>query len=115
MIFVSIEDFFEKAASCHILNRQDEILCAEKMKSGDRDARQKIIESYIPMAANHIKRLNPQLQQMGLAVYCMHALEKAVDSFDFLQESETFVHRLSWWLRDATARYIVSSDAWRGR
>lgn len=30
-------------------------------------------------------------------------------SFDFLQDSETFAHRLSWHLRQAVIKYIVDS------
>ena len=77
------------------------------MKAGDIFAREKLIESYIPMVANHIKRMSLHMQHLGLVIYCLQALEKAVDSFDFLQENEPFSHRLSWWLREATTKYIV--------
>ena len=107
MIFISIDDFYEKASKCRVLTREEEIACAKRMKDGDLSAREQLIESYTPMAANHVKRAKPHLQQMGLAVYCMQALEKAVDSFDFMTESETFAHRLNWRLRQATVDYIV--------
>ena len=107
MICCSIEDFYKKAADCRHMTRQAEVVCAKKMKDGDTEARERLIESYIPMVASHIKRMKQEQQTLGLALYCMQALEKAVDSFDFLQESETFTHRLSWWLRQATVDYIV--------
>ena len=107
MIFSNIEDFYEKASICARLTRQEEIDCAKKMKTGDNAAREKLIQSYIPMVAGHIKHMKPHLQTLGLVLYCMQALEKAVDSFDFLQDSEPFSHRLSWWLRQAVANYIV--------
>lgn len=110
MIYISIDDFYEKASSCNRLTRQEEIECAKKMKDGDAAAREKLIESYTPMVAGHMKHTKPHLQNLGLALYCMQALEKAVDSFDFLQESETFSHRLSWWLRQAVANYIVKES-----
>lgn len=34
-------------------------------------------------------------------------LEKAVDGFNFEQNGETFSHRLSWWLRQETTKYIA--------
>ena len=77
------------------------------MKNGDTIAREQLIQSYLTLVAAHVKRMKPHLQTFGLAMYCVQSLEKAVDSFDFLQDSETFSHRLSWWLRDATAKYIV--------
>ena len=47
------------------------------------------------------------MQNLGLVLYCMQALEKAADSFDFLQDSEPFLHRLNRYLRQATVDYIV--------
>ena len=107
MIFVSIEDFYEHAALCHVMNRKEEVASAMRMKEGDITARDQLIQSYIPMVAGHIKHMKPQLQQFGLVIHCLQALEEAVDSFDFSQESETFPHRLSWWLRQATVEYIT--------
>lgn len=107
MVFISVDDFFEKAKYCQVLTRQEEIECATRMKDGDLQAREQLIQSYTPMVAGHIKHLKPHMQQLSLVMNCMQAMEKAVDSFDFLQDSETFTHRLSWWLRQTVTEYIV--------
>lgn len=107
MIFIDIEEFYEKASAYARLTRQEEIEYAKAMNAGDTTAREKLIQSYIPMVAGYIKHMKPHLRTLGLALYCMQALEKAVDSFDFLQDCEPFSHRLSWWLRQAVANYIV--------
>ena len=107
MVFISIDDFYKKAALCRVLTRQEEMACAQKMKNGDSAAREKLIQSYLPAVAGHIRRAKPHMQNLGLVLYCVQALEKAVDAFDFLQESEPFSHRLGWYLRQATAEYIV--------
>ena len=107
MNYISIEDFYKKADLCSNISRKEEIDCARKMKTGDIVAREKLIQSYTPMVAGYIKHMKPHLQTLGLVFYCMQALEKAVDSFDFLQDSESFSHRLSWHLRQAAANYIV--------
>lgn len=107
MVYISAEDFYEKASACHILTRQEEIECAKQMKNGDRIAREKLIQSYLPRVAEYIKHRQPHMQTLGLVLYCVQALEKAVDSFDFLQGSESFSHRLNWWLRQAATKYIV--------
>lgn len=107
MIFISLNDFFEKASKCRRLNRQDEIECARQMKNGDVSARERLIESYLPMVAAHVKRISPHLQSFGMVIYCQQALEKAVQSSNFEQNGETFAHRLSWYLRQATTRYIA--------
>ncbi len=107
MVFVSIEDFYEKAEKCRVLTRQEELECARRMQEGDEEARRRMIQSYLPMTAHHVKRAKPEMQTLSLALYCADALEKAVDSFDFFQDSETFTHRLSWYLRNATVKYIA--------
>ncbi|MBE6944821.1 MAG: hypothetical protein E7459_01875 [Ruminococcaceae bacterium] len=107
MIFITIEDFYQKAASCQKLTREEEIHYATQMNAGDCAARQKLIESYLPMVAGYVKRTKPHMQTLVLALYCLQALERAVDSFDFLQDRESFTHRLSWWLRQAVTSYIA--------
>ncbi len=107
MIYVSVDDFYEKASLCKRLTREEELECARKMKAGDKEAREQLIQSYIPVVAGYIKHTKSHLQNLGLVLYCIQALEKAVDSFDFIQDSETFSHRLSWHLRQAVTRYIV--------
>ena len=107
MVYVSIEDFFEKAGKCQVLTRQEELECAQRMQAGDEAAREQLIESYLPMTAGYVKRARPEMQTLSMAVYCVSALEKAVDSFNFLQDSEPFTHRLSWYLRNAATKYIT--------
>ena len=109
MVFITMEDFYEKANLCYRITRQEEIEYAKKMNDGDMAAREKIIQGYMPMVAGHIKHMSPNIQNLGLVLYCVRALERAVDSFDFLQNSETFSHRLSWWLRQAVIDYQTRS------
>lgn len=107
MVYITVDDFFEDAASCVRLSRQEEIECARLMKSGDKLARERLIRSYMPFVAAHIKHAPKKSQTLGLAVYCVAALEKEVDSFNFLQESEPFSHRLSWCLRQTSVKHLV--------
>lgn len=107
MIFLSVEDFYKKVESITVLDREDEIDCAKKMRNGDALARKRLIDSYLPMVAAHLKRLPAHLQSLGLILHCQQSLEKAVDSFDFIQNSESFSHRLSWHLRQTVTKYQV--------
>ncbi len=107
MIFVSIDDFFEKVGALSPLTREEELACAEKMKAGNTDARERLVEGYLPFVAARIRHTHKEYQTLGLVLYCTAALEKAVDSFDFFQNGETFAHHLSWALRQAVTRYIV--------
>lgn len=107
MLYISVDDFYKKVSSCEALSRQEEIECAKLMKKGDAAARARIIQNYLPMAAGHIKHVNPNKQTLGLVLCCVREVEKAVDSFDFLQDSEPFSHRLSWQLRQAVVNYTL--------
>ena len=105
MIFLSVEDFYEKADVCRKPQRQEELEYARKMKAGDGDARQKLVEGYLPQVAGYIRA--SRKEQLGMVLYCVSALERSVDTFDFFQDSETFTHRLSWALRQAGTAYTV--------
>lgn len=109
MVYVSVEDFYDKAGLVSTMSREEELACAKKMKDGDETARERLIQSYLPMVAGHIKHGRCDMQSLGLVYSCLQALETAVDKFDFFQEGETFSHRLSWYLRQATTEYIVES------
>ena len=107
MLFVTLEDFYAKADSCRRLTRQEEMECAARMQSGEADARQQLIDSYLPTLAAHVRRAPRHMQSLTLALYYLQTLEKCVDSFPFRQDGETFAHRLSWGLRQALVRYIA--------
>ena len=107
MLYISVQDFFEKTKDLHPLSREEEKILAQQMKAGDGSARQKIIDGYIPMVAAVCRHQKPQYQSLELIYRCLSALEQAVDRFDFLQDSETFTHHLSWILRQTTTRHIA--------
>ena len=107
MVYITVEDFYRHAANCTRLSRDEEKQCAQRMKNGDETARRQIVESYLPMVAGHIKHTNNIKNKLSLALYCISGLEKAVDSFDFMQDSESFTHHLSWVLRQTTVAYIA--------
>ena len=107
MLFITVDDFFQKVHSTTRLSRNDEKNYALKMKEGDAEARQAIVNSYLPMVASYIRRSPKELQTLETIYSCVHSLEKGVDSFNFLQESETFTHHLSWRLRQCITRCLV--------
>lgn len=109
MVYISVDDFYEKVSSFSVMNREEELECAKQMKTGDAVARERMIQSYLPMVAAHIRHTGPDMQRLGLVYSCLKALESAVDSFDFFQGSEPFSHRLSWHLRQAVTSYIADS------
>jgi len=107
MVFISIEDFFNKTESLTRMTSEEEIECVRLMKEGNADSRERLIESYLPFIASHVKRAKPHLQTLGLVMYYIEALEKAVDSFDFSRGNKAFMHHLNRYFRQALTNYIV--------
>ncbi len=108
MLFISVDDFYQKTKGLPKLSRDAEKLCAIRKDQGDTEARKQIINSYLPMVASCIRRYPQHTQTLGVIYNCVRTLEKAVDRFNFQQDSETFVHYLSWRLRQCIVRSIVS-------
>lgn len=108
MLFINVQDFYNKAYEYEKLTREEEKALAQRMKA-DPEARQALINSYLPMTAGFIDRLKDDYQSLELVYRCIQALEKCVDSFNFQQDSETFAHRFNWYLRQTITKYIVDS------
>jgi DNA-directed RNA polymerase sigma subunit (sigma70/sigma32) len=107
MLIKSVDDFFEKTAGISRLSREEEKKYAILMQANDNDAREKIVESYLILVASRIRRLSPDMQTFELIYRCISVLEKAVDEFDFLQDSESFSHRLSILLQQSIVKYFA--------
>ena len=107
MPYISVQDFFDKTVGLAMISREEELALAAAMAQGDAGAQSRLIEGYLPMVAGHLQKCGTRFQILGHLYSCLHALDKAVSSFNFLQNSETFSHRFSWWLRQATTAYIA--------
>ncbi|MBQ4049289.1 MAG: hypothetical protein IJD07_01390 [Clostridia bacterium] len=107
MFFNCKDDFFEKTAKLKRISRQKERELALLMKSGDDDARQKLVENYLLSIRAYVQRLPEYMQSLEMIYRCVDALQKEVDKFDFLQENEAFEHRLSMIFRKVTTAYIA--------
>ena len=106
MLFFSADDFFAQAAKMPRLTREEERRLAQQMPQNTA-AREQIIRSYLPMVAGYIRRAPQELHTLHTVYIFLDALEKGVDSFNFLQDSERFSHHLSWRLRQCITRCIA--------
>ena len=107
MFFISVEDFLAKAGEKKRLSRQEEKELAVRMKAGDDAAREALVQSYFPFVAATIRRAPGEIRSLDTVYSCIDTLEKGVDTFDFLQEGETFAHHLSWRLRQCITRCLA--------
>lgn len=106
MLFISPEDFFAQAAQISRLTREEERLLSQKMPQ-DPEARDQLLRSYYPMVAGYIRRMPRKLHTLQTVYIFLDSLEKGVDSFNFLQDNESFTHHLSWRLRQCATRCIA--------
>ena len=107
MLFITTQQFFAQAAGAKRLDRQEEITCAARMRAGDAEAKDALVQSYLSFVAASVKRVSTGEPSMELICRFVCTLEREVETFDFSQESETFTHRLSLALRKTTAEYIA--------
>lgn len=106
MLFISAEDFFAYAKKIPRLTHEEEKRLAQEMAQ-NAAARDQLISSYYPMVAGYIRRAPQELHTLRTVYVCLASLEKGVDSFNFLQNSERFSHHLSWRLRQCITRCIA--------
>ena len=107
MLFVTVQDFYAQAANAKRLDRREEIACAARMQAGDVEAKDALVQSYLPTVAAFAKRVSTGEPSMELVCRFAAVLEQQVEGFDFAQQGETFTHRLSLALKKAMAEYIA--------
>jgi hypothetical protein len=107
MIFVSVEDFFKQTSVIPPLTRQEEKILGKEKAAGNKNARDTLVEHYLPHVAAAVKHAPKEICTLKTVYACVAALEKSVDGFNFLQDSESFSHHLSWRLRQCIAQCIT--------
>ena len=107
MLFITVQDFYVQAANAKRLDRREEIACAARMQAGDTEAKDALVQSYLPFVAASVKRVSTGEPSLELICRFVCTLEREVEAFDFAQEGETFTHRLSLALKKAMAEYIA--------
>ena len=107
MLFYSVEEFFRYADRQKRLTREEELALAFAVRNGDEAASKRLADGYLPFVAGVIRRQTPELQTLRLVMRCCMLLEQEIGRFDFAQEGETFLHRLSWAMRQAVTREIA--------
>lgn len=112
MLFLSAQDFFTQAAAVPRLTREEEKQLAQAMPQ-DPAARDRLIRGYFPLVAGYIRRSPKYLRTLQTVYVCLAALEKDVDSFDFLHSNERFSHHLNWRLRQCITRCIADRSSYK--
>ena len=106
MLFISAEDFFAQAENAPRLTREEEKRLAQELGQ-NTVARTRLICNYLPFVAGRIRRTPKDIHTLHTVYACLAVLEKEVDNFDFLQDHERFIHRLSGKMRQCLTRCLA--------
>lgn len=107
MLFISLEDFFDRVKGMQPVNGEQEKELARAMAQGDVQARQQLICSYLPLVAALVRKAPPEIQTLHTVYSAIATVERGVDTFDFLHSNEPFSHHLNWRLRQCITRCIA--------
>lgn len=106
MLFVTVVDFFAEADKTSPLTREKERSLAVELAE-NKASREELIQGYLPMVASFIRRAPQKLHTPKTVYTCPDTLEKSIDSFNFLQDSESFSHHLSLRLKQTLTKGLV--------
>lgn len=105
-----LEGYFKRLGRFKLLTRDEEVLISQKIESGDKRARDLMIESNLRLAISIAKRhqysgcsLNDLIQESNIG------LIKAVDRFDW-RRGFKFSTYASWWIKQSVRRHITDTS-----
>ena len=110
MLFTCVEDFYNKADGAPRMSRDEEKEAFALMKSGDEQARERLVESYLFLVASRIKRLPAEMQSLELVYRSVESLECAVDKYDFSGDGDMFAHQLGFVVQREITKYIAEKN-----
>lgn len=107
MLYISPEDFYNQIADFKKLSREAEIECAIKMHNGDAVAKEKLIDSYLPILGAFLKRWAIEGKpSMKLIYQGILVLEDSIQSFDFEKDDPQFAQFLEKKIKIMITQYI---------
>lgn len=108
MLFVSAEDFYEKARRTRVPTDEETRELGARIRAGDPAAREALFEGYLPFIASLVNRhFTKGPVSLNFIYRCVEALENGVDRFDFSQGKDAFLSYLSIKCKQEITRYIA--------
>lgn len=116
MLYKSVDDFYRHIANLKIANpkrlsREEEKEYAIRMKEGDEEAYQALIDSYLPVLGSYLKRYT-HTPSLDMIYRGLEVLNTALRTYNFLHESTSpnvnFACYLSDKVRRTMTRYIAT-------
>ncbi len=108
---MSLEMFFKEVGRHPLLTKEEEVMLSQRIEAGDKQARDRMIQSNLRLAISIAKQYNKSgcaledlIQESTLG------LMQAVDRFDW-RRGFKFSTYACWWIRQAVRRHVASHSA----
>ena len=106
----SLSTYMRDVGRSRLLTREEEVYLSKKIESGDRLARDRMIECNLRLAISIAKKYyRPGLSLEDLIQESNIGLMKAVDRFDW-RRGFKFSTYASWWIRQSVTRHISAKS-----
>lgn len=106
-----IESFFKQVGKTELLTREQEVELAQKIESGDKRARDKMIRANLRLAISIAKQFQNKGSDMeDLIQESSMGLIKAVDRFDW-RRGFKFSTYACWWIKQSIRQHVASHSA----
>lgn len=110
MLYISPEEFYKQIATKTRLSKEEEIEYANNMRNGDVTAKEKLIDSYLPVLGAFLKRWATKGKpSMELIYRGIVVLEDSIQAFDF-EKGKSFENFLARKIKELMMRYIVDGS-----
>lgn len=107
----NLDMFFRDVGRHTLLTRDDEVMLAKRIEQGDKQARDRMIQSNLRLAISIAKRyMNKGCDFEDLIQESNVGLIKAVDRFDW-RRGVKFSTYATWWIRQAVRRLVTDQSS----
>ncbi|MBR2827835.1 MAG: sigma-70 family RNA polymerase sigma factor, partial [Bacilli bacterium] len=107
----SIKLYMEEIGKIPLLKREEEILLAERKNQGDKEARQKLIESNLRLVVSIARRYQNRGQSLqDLIQEGNEGLMRAVEKYE-VKKNIKFSTYATWWIRQSIIRSIYNQGS----
>ena len=106
---MNLNSFFKEVGKHPLLTKEQEVQLAQAIEAGDRNARDRMIQSNLRLAISIAKQYNSSGCSMeDLIQESTLGLMEAVDRFDW-RRGFKFSTYACWWIKQAVRRHVASS------
>lgn len=107
----ALESYFKQVSNHPLLTKEEEIILAKRIESGDVEARKRMIEANLRLAISIAKKYSKYGSNIeDLIQESNMGLMKAVEKFDW-RKGFKFSTYAYWWIKQAITRHLTSNNS----